>query len=58
MTRWTAALDMWKNLPFSTGFRSGLVSLWEAGESGGRATVPLTCGDVGFSTIHSTYYCS
>ena len=52
------ALRLWKKLPFSTAFRSGVSGLWEAGDSSGTATGPLTCGDAGFSTIHSTYYCS
>ena len=42
----------------STASRSGPVCLWETGDGGGTATPALTCGDVGFSTIHSTYYCS
>ncbi len=33
-------------------------SLWEAGDSGGRAAALLTWPDAWFSTIHSPYYCS
>lgn len=58
MTPWTTPSGMWKNLAFSTAFRRRRPGLWEAGDSGGTVTGPLTSGDVGFSTIHSTYYCS
>jgi len=50
--------DVWMNGQSSTGSLIPPPSLWEAGDSGGTAAAPLTCGDVGFSTIHSTYYCS
>lgn len=49
---------MWMTTSFSTASRHGHRSLWEAGDSGEMPRAPLTCGDVGFSTIHSTYYCS
>ena len=42
----------------STGSRSDPVDLWKAGDGGGRAATTVTSGNVGFSTIHSTYYCS
>lgn len=58
MTRWTAPRGVWKNLSFSTASPRRRRGLWEAGDSGGTVTGPLTSGDVGFSTIHSTYYCS
>ena len=48
--------DVWRNDRSSTASARIRQSLWEAGDSGGRAAAPLTCGDVGFSTIHSTYY--
>jgi len=48
--------DVLTNCAFSTASPRIRRSLWEAGDSGGRAAAPLTCGDVGFSTIHSTYY--
>jgi hypothetical protein len=58
MRHWTTPPRMWKKVPFSTASVPGRLALWEAGDSGGTATLPLTCGDVGFSTIHSPYYCS
>ena len=58
MTRCTMAGTVGTTEPFPTAARPRLHCLWEAGDSAGMATLPLTCGDVGFSTIHSTYYCS
>jgi len=49
--------DMWNTDRSSTASCCGPPDLWEAGDGSGTAATPLTCGDVGFSTIHSTYYC-
>ena len=49
---------LWTTGGFSTGSQVVPLPLWEAGEGGGMAAAPLTCGDVGLSTIHNTYYCS
>jgi len=48
---------MWKPGRSSTASRLSRLGLWEAVDCGGTAAAVLTCGDVVFSTIHSTYYC-
>jgi hypothetical protein len=58
MKHWMNAAGVWKEPAFSTASLRRRSPLWEAGDSGGTATRRLTCGDVGFSTIHSPYYCS
>jgi len=50
--------DRWTTSQLSTVNPGRSAGLWKAGDNGGRATPPLTCGNVGFSTIHSPCYYS
>ena len=58
MTRSLPRDEVWTTPPSSTASVPRTCGLWEAGDGGRTQSMPLTCGDVGLSTIHSTYYCS
>jgi len=57
MSDWPGRDDLWTTGRLSTSWLRRRVTLCEAGDGNGTATTRLTCGDFGFSTIHSTYYC-